>query len=197
MSADLDKAIDRAVREMLDVEPPADLRARVMARIEEPGAAPAVTRKLWWFAAPIAAAAIVVLAVLVPRRDQSGPQPMAVTPPSIAQAGPPIQGRPLPQVPQVEPPATLAHQATVAREMPRERRGNAVGAPDRGMAGAATIAVAGDAAANSVEPLGPIDPIAVAAIRPSDITPAAIDIGPLKPIAAIQVAPLTPPEGRN
>jgi len=35
MSADLDREIDRAVREMLDVEPPAGLRGRVMQRIEE------------------------------------------------------------------------------------------------------------------------------------------------------------------
>jgi hypothetical protein len=37
MSADLDKAIDRAVHEMLDVEPRADLRARVLAQLPAAG----------------------------------------------------------------------------------------------------------------------------------------------------------------
>ncbi len=37
MSADFDEAIDRAVREMLDVEPPADLRARVIAQLPASG----------------------------------------------------------------------------------------------------------------------------------------------------------------
>ena len=45
MSADLDREIDRAVREMLDVEPPAGLRARVMQRIEERHVASAFRRK--------------------------------------------------------------------------------------------------------------------------------------------------------
>ena len=37
MSADFDKAIDRAVREMLDVEPPAGLRRRVLEQIPASG----------------------------------------------------------------------------------------------------------------------------------------------------------------
>jgi hypothetical protein len=61
MSADFDKAIDRAVREMLDAEPPDGLRERVLQRIEAP------RRELrWiWIAVPVAAA-MLALAVLRP-----------------------------------------------------------------------------------------------------------------------------------
>ena len=62
MPVDLDREIDRAVRSMLDAEPPADLRGRVMASIQandEP-------RRRWvsW-AIPLASAAAVILAVMV------------------------------------------------------------------------------------------------------------------------------------
>jgi hypothetical protein len=68
MSADFDQAINRAVREMLDVEPPDGLRERVLQRIETP------RRELrWiWIAVPVAAAAVLALAVLRP-----GPDPVA------------------------------------------------------------------------------------------------------------------------
>ena len=65
----LDRAIDLAVREMLDVEPRADLRARVIERIERPGASvgrvfrPGV--RWTWIVAPVAAAAVLVLAVML------------------------------------------------------------------------------------------------------------------------------------
>jgi len=67
----LDAAIDAAVREMLDMEPAADLRGRVMDRIDglsANSAASAFGRKLWWIAGPVAVAATIVLAVLVPWR---------------------------------------------------------------------------------------------------------------------------------
>lgn len=69
--ARFDEAIDRAVREMLDVEQPAGLRGRVLDRIESP------RRSLgWmWIAGPLAAAAILVLALLMP--SESGRAPVA------------------------------------------------------------------------------------------------------------------------
>jgi hypothetical protein len=76
--ARFDEAIDRAVREMLDVEPPAGLRGRVMHRIGRPTesvVASAFRRKAVWLAAPLAAAAILVLAVLMP--SESGRAPVA------------------------------------------------------------------------------------------------------------------------
>ena len=79
---DLDAAIDLAVREMLDVEPPAGLRGRVLDRIDEPSPNPvasAFRRKIWWLAGPIAAAAVVVLAVLAPWRGATNTERPAFT----------------------------------------------------------------------------------------------------------------------
>jgi hypothetical protein len=114
----LDEAIDRAVREMLDVEPPAGLRGRVLDRIDALSGNPLLstnsvvsafrrnTRKTWWLAGPVAAAAVVVLAVLAlwrgateiegPPFTSRGDTRLAVEsapPPSIVTPGPaaPIQ----------------------------------------------------------------------------------------------------------
>src|SRR5262249_19108586 len=66
----LDLAIDRAVREMLDVEPPAHLRAKVVAQIDSlaasnlrPQAKGAGSWKIVFV--PLAAAAVLILAVLL------------------------------------------------------------------------------------------------------------------------------------
>ena len=92
--ARFDAAIDRAAREMLDVEPPPGLRGRVMDRIElnDPvasafGRKNRGARKFWLVAAPVAAAAVVVLAVTAPWRDAAPPAPTA--PPVMAQVEPP------------------------------------------------------------------------------------------------------------
>jgi hypothetical protein len=63
----LDFEIDRTVREMLDVEQPAGLRGRVIDRISNVPVASAFRRKAW-ILVPIAAAAIIVLAVMLPWR---------------------------------------------------------------------------------------------------------------------------------
>lgn len=57
----VDAAIDLAVREMLNVEPRADLRARVIEQIDHPRRSFAWT----WVMASIAAAAVLVIAVMV------------------------------------------------------------------------------------------------------------------------------------
>src|SRR3954447_22600867 len=74
----LDAAIDLVVREMVDVEPRADLRARVIERLERRDASvgrvfkPGV--KWTWVLAPIAAAAVVLLGVVL-WRPVAMPQP--------------------------------------------------------------------------------------------------------------------------
>src|SRR6185436_5893100 len=72
--AKFDEAIDRAVREMLDVEPPAGLRGRVLDRIDALSTNPVASAlrrntRIWWLAGPVAAAAVVVLAVMAPWRS--------------------------------------------------------------------------------------------------------------------------------
>ncbi len=104
MSADFDKAIDRAVREMLDVEPPAGLRRRVLEQI------PASGTFRWKILLPVAAAALVILALLLPRSTPRQPEtttagvPEPRTAPIIRA---PVQPRPV-EVPQVEGPSRPA-----------------------------------------------------------------------------------------
>jgi len=98
MSADLDREIDRAVREMLDVEPPAGLRARVMQRIEERHAASgfsrkvtvasAFRRKILWAGLPVAAAAVILIAVVLARREGGAPPLTPTAGATIAKATP-------------------------------------------------------------------------------------------------------------
>src|SRR5262245_11254794 len=106
-------AIDDVARRMTEGAPPADLRARVLARLEEPAAAPWRWR-LVWIAAPLAAAAIVLLIVLA-RSDRGAgtgaPQP------SIARgADQPLTPAPRePAQPPNQPAASRAAAASVAQ----------------------------------------------------------------------------------
>jgi hypothetical protein len=208
----LDLAIDLAVREMLDVEPPAGLRGRVLDRIDVLSTNPvasaflgaealakAARRKIWWIAGPIAAAAVIVLAVLAPWRQtawrQTAPQVGPSASPSIAQVdpapGPPPVTSQSPQAPRTAlnpaPPITPAVALSGSRPSPR-------GIEDRLVAAAVAPDVAGTTA---IDPLAPIAPITVAGTHPADIAPREIAISPLAPIAELQIAPLSPPDRRN
>jgi hypothetical protein len=174
----LDRAIDHAVREMLDVEPPSGLRGRVLDRLEQPRRTFAWT----WIAGPVAAAAILVVAVLVPWRHAAPP---VVTPaaPSMARV----------ETPHIVPPAvspkTSGAPRTVSITRPAPRR-----IEDRIIV--ATVA-ASDDVTSQIDPLAPIVPIAVTASQPRDIAPKQIAISPLTPITELQIAPLSPPDRRN
>ncbi|HEY2433019.1 MAG TPA: hypothetical protein VGI12_10135 [Vicinamibacterales bacterium] len=179
-----DRAIDRAVREMLDVEPPADLRARIVSQLPGsgsrlPGAGlwlPAGSQRTRWILAAGVAAAI-LLALVVTRHDT------AILPhaPVVATA---LDTRlPAKRVAAVEPPPAipLAPPRPVAAAAPRR---------------IAAAAVELDGPSITIEPLNRIAPINVAPIAGSRVTPATIAIAPLSPIAEMQIAPLTPPDRR-
>jgi hypothetical protein len=182
--ARLDVAIDRAVREMLDVEPPAGLRGRVLDRVDALSTNSVVSafRRNVWIALPVAAAALLVLAVLVPGRHAAPP---IATPaaPSMANA----------ETPHVMPPAVLPKTSeaprTVSIPRPAPRR-----IEDRIVV--ATVAATDDVS-SQIDPLAPIVPIAVAASQPRDIAPKQIAISPLTSITELQIAPLSPPDRRN
>lgn len=78
----LDRAIDRAVREMMEVDPPAGLSRRVLARINAPAA------EGWTFlpryAAAAAALAMLVLAVIFIPRSPGAPAVVAEPPAAVA-----------------------------------------------------------------------------------------------------------------
>ena len=198
---DLDAAIDRAVREMLDVEAPADLRGRVLDRIDALstsavfGTSPVVSgfnRKLWWLAGPVAAAAVVVLAVFAPWRQTAPHVEPSVSPPIAAVNPVPVPAPPTSHSPQPRTaPRSGSPVTTVAlpgpRPLPR-------GIEDR----LVVAAVAVDADHSTViDPLAPLAPIAVAGTHPVDIAQKDIAISPLAPLAELQIAPLSPPDRRN
>jgi hypothetical protein len=185
----LDLAIDRAVREMLDVEPPAAMRQRVIARIARGGSgdsASAFRRKAAWILAPVAAAALVVLAVLLPwRTRQPGP--------------PPFKGSGDIQLTAETAPRPVAPRLVTAAGAPRGSHAGSPGVTSparRETVAAATELVAADDT-TGIEPLAAIEPITVATVRPASIAQAEIAISPLAPIAELQVAPLFPPDRRN
>ena len=88
MTDELDRAIDRAAREMLDVEPRADLRARVLSRLRDHGSRlPTAGFTLPAFGlrmlATVATAAVVLLLVLLARSGA----PVMPQPPVMARGG--------------------------------------------------------------------------------------------------------------
>jgi hypothetical protein len=202
----LDTAIDLAVREMLDVEPPAGLRGRVLDRIDAlstdsvasgtdsvasgtDSVASAFRRKFGWLAVPVAAAAVIILAVLAPWRHAV--EPVSRVAPAVARVEPNPIARPQ-ETPALAPsPRTFATPPSVMptgqRPSPRSVQEHTVVAAD---------VDAGDTG-SQIEPLAPIAPITVAGTHPEDIAPKQIAISPLAPIAELQIAPLSPPERRN
>jgi hypothetical protein len=117
-----DTAIDRAVREMLDVEQPRGFRARVLRQIEagdgsSGGVASASSWKVLWVAMPVAAAAILILAVLSLWRANA-PAPTPSAPQQIVRSEPPAIMPPVgPPVTAVQPEAPTPRFA--ARRAPR------------------------------------------------------------------------------
>ena len=188
MNDRFDEAVDRAVRDMLDVEPPADLRARVMARLPVDGSRHgAVGFRLaasGWVLTSFAAAAVILLAVFVARRSEP-PAPGVAHGPDIHLAtpavAPPEPGRPDPRRPSVTRPSGAAASRTAGAPAPATIV--AVNAPD-------------EAFSTNIAPLTPLPPIAMSPIGEHSIAPAEIAVRPLNAIADVQIAPLTPPDRR-
>ena len=169
---------------MLDVEPPAGLRGRVLDRIESPRRGFA-----WiWIAAPVAAAAIIVLAVLLPSPiERPAVGPVATVATKRTEAPPqPVKNTPSPVVAQVPPHTTIAKAA--AR-------------PVRTQQSTGAVVAAADASADIawLEPLPRPEVIDVVALEPSkETTLRSIDLAPAQ-IPALEVRPITdtPRERRN
>jgi hypothetical protein len=160
---------------MLDVEPPAGLRGRVMDRFERPRRGMSWT----WVVAPAVAAAVIVLAVLAPRRDAT-----PVAPPSIAKVVPaviiPLVASKTPESPK-----------TISIPLPFSP------APRRVEHMVVAASVQANDTSDEIASLSPIALLNVSSVRPADITQTEIGVGPLAPITELQVAPLSPPERRN
>jgi hypothetical protein len=183
----LDHAIDRAVREMMDVDAEPAFRARVFNRLERPGPS-----SRWRGALAVPSAALVLLILFVATREpRSTPAPVVVVEaPAAPRAVPPEPARserPARTIPRRAPVATRgpAPMPNVTQEL----------APGSVMA---TVAPAPEAVpAAQFTPATAMPLIQVAPIELPPIDPPAIVIAPLTPIAEVQVAPLSPLDRRN
>jgi hypothetical protein len=201
MSAELDKAIDRAVREMLGVEPRADLQRRVMDRIEgraastfrpahvasafPPAHVASAFRRTLWISAPLAAAAVLVLAVWGPWR-QARVSPVPVTPASIAV----VQPAQPPVVPAPHPSGVSAPAPTIPDRVTAPRIARA--APPRNVI---VAAVAEDAPPVEGFPRVPalsVPELVVPAVRTvgSVAGPSELGVEPIAAPAPIEIEPL-------
>lgn len=112
VSRKIDQAIDRAVRRMMHVDPPAGLRRRVMSRIEAPPPRRAIF--LPTYAVAAAALAILVLAVVVTRDSRVAPAPVAPPSAVVAVQTPPAD-KPVVRAPGLDAPPAPARRIVTRR----------------------------------------------------------------------------------
>jgi len=178
---EIDTAIDRAVRDLMDVDTDAAFRARVTARLQRP-ARRMLLRPVAAVALTAAAVAVAVVWMRPSSPDVPTSTPVAVTsnptaaaPPSTLGAGS-DRGSALPGAP--------------IRTQPRRAAGGAI---PRGT----VVATVAEAPASTIAPLAVIDPIDVEPISQTPIAPSEIVLAPLSPISEMQISPLEPRSARN
>jgi hypothetical protein len=186
----LDAAIDRAVREMMSVEPRGDFRERVLSKI---AGTPARTL-LWPRFAIGAAAAAVAIALMFQVGQRPSDRPVEQTPVATAPPTPPPRTteRPTPVPrrlsPQIGTPGPVHTGVSAATPGPRVPLG------DSRPIQAASIDAAKppDAAPAAIlARLKPINPIVVSTLDAPRVSATAIDIKPIT-IELIEIVPLTP-----
>ena len=187
----IDKAIDDAVRDLMNVDAGPAFRSRVAARLHErprhfPG----------WRQLAVAAAAVaaVVIAVVLFRDGGAPPARQALVAP-VASDNP---AKPTPAIEPVasvrRPPLPSGRVATrrVAPKLPSTARNVTQEIPRASLL--ATVADGGNAGA---EPAGSFRPIEVQPITAPAIRPSQLEITPLAPISQIVITPLDPRVQRN
>lgn len=172
----IDKAIDRAVQEMLGVEPPTGFAARVRSRLEAPRRRPLV-----WPALASAAAVAAIVVLLVVSREPAGVSPALPPVQSAARAAAPEGETPKPPAPPRSEPADPAE---------RSPKRAVTQVPDS----AALPPFDSDVAIAPLEPVGSID---VTTVSVEAIASPEIAVESLPPIAPVNVQPLPPPGGRE
>ncbi|MCA1559580.1 MAG: sigma-70 family RNA polymerase sigma factor [Acidobacteria bacterium] len=172
----IDKAIDRAVQEMLGAEPPPGFAARVRSRLEARRRRPLV-----WPALASTAAVAAMIVFFVMSRPPSGVSP---TPPAVQSAA--RVTAPEAQKPQPPSPSRTVPRGPVATAVKR--------AVPAGRDSAALPPFESDVAISPLEPVGSIDvtTVSVEALASPDIA-----VESLPPIAPLNVQPLPQPGGRE
>jgi len=175
----LDAAIDRAVREMMDAEPRPGMRQRVFTRLEAQLEAPQrsmLTRPRLATAAAVLAAVLVLTFIIQPRERPTE---------STAQAGPAaaaIEPRAKPM--DIDDRPRRAVQALPKVEARRSQ--------EMQVQAASVETIEPPYATVQIQPMEPIEPIGFARLEPEPIAAGEIRINPLA-IDAIEIATLTPP----
>ena len=178
---EMDTAIDRAVRDLMDVDTDAAFRALVTERLHRP------VRRVW--APQLAAGAVAMLAIVVVLIWFSAPRPATRTEGTAARTerAVPSQAPGVPDSnsePAVPPSMTRLAKSTrkmAAPSIPRD----------------ALVAAVAELPFTSVTPLPAIDPISVEPIANTPITPSEIVVAPLSPIAEVEISPLEPRTARD
>lgn len=177
---EIDTAIDRAVRDFMDVDTDPAFRARVTARLQRP-AHRALTPRL-----TVAAVATVALALALLW--------LRTTPPA-----PTTQGNVAGAERAISPPPPVAGSNPKARStvrmggpQPSARR-----APEPSIPRGTVVAALVEMPFTSIAPLTAIEPISVEPIANTPITPPEIVVAPLSAIAEVQISPLEPRTARN
>jgi hypothetical protein len=184
----LDSAIDRAVREMMNVDTDPAFRARVLARLDDP----APHRVSWMSLAAIATGAAAVVLAFFLLWTPASREPVQ----TVAEVEPPPAAAPA--VSQPQSPASASLPPPQASERPTSRRTIRAPRPStnvtQSLARGAVIAaaVADDDPDAPIDAQHQIDPIAIAPLDRTPIAPPAIVVAPLTPITELRIAPLSP-----
>ena len=180
----IDEAIDKAVRELMNVDADSAFRARVVERLRKPK-----PRAPFWRQLSIAAGAvgIAVIAVILMREAEkpAGEAPPAAVASAVTPQPAVEPAVAVPQAPGVAGPATTPtarrHPEDVTHRIPK---------------GALVATVADEAPepplAGGVEPLTDIRPIELAQITPAPIITTEISITPIAQPSELVIAPLAP-----
>ncbi len=169
----LDEAIDRTVREMMDVDPRPGLSRRVRARLDAPRATWLTLPRLAAGAALVGVAIIAI--VLVTRTPAPVPQQVSVAR-EPGSGAPRVEHVPAPSSQPVERPSRIKPTRASVPAAPLESTMEDI--PPF----VSTV---------NVEPLEPIAPIAMSPVEPRSIDPPGIAVRPLAPLEPLRVDPLS------
>lgn len=189
----IDLAIDRAVRKMMQLDPPAGLRRRVMARIESPPRRSFFV-PAYGFAA--AALAIVILGVWVARNNRVVPSSVEAPTAMVAEKAPAADTR-IARAPQPDAAPPLRSERSVARRRPGFRREPIPMPPVADIFGARTdaIAAAADPTGDAVwtTPTTPDVEDTIAAAAPLVVSPVGVTPIATPPIVIAPIVVGRPP----
>jgi len=180
----LDDAIDRAVRELMSVDPPEGLRGRVFARIEERPSA-----RLYGLLAGAAAVAALLLLVLLPLRSsrQEPATPVATSTPAPAPLPPRVSAGDVPPSPAPVPASSprIDSPRVDSRSVDDRRRAR--------LAGEVVAANASVELESGPEPLVALPEIGLHSIAPTPLETSQVSVSPLVSLHRLQLDPLPPP----